>query len=204
MFINKNVYQDKMPKKTGRSERIILELLHRPDGSLTKYRIAKETETNISWVITFLRRLENKKYIKGTKVIKVGKLIDEYLSIAPKPKSLDFFVKKPLEYLKKTKRAYALTTYAAENFTSYHLFISRIDAYIREEEIDKWKEELFRDGLIGKGNLRLLISKDEYIFKFVEKRKNLLIVSVPLLMIDLKREGGVCLEAYEYLVNKYV
>lgn len=193
-----------MPLKTGKTERIILELLHQPHGTLSKYRLAKTTGTNISWVITFLRRLEERKLISRTKVIDVDGLITEYLSLAPKPKAFDFFIQRPLEYLRQSKRTYALTTYAAENLTSHHLFLSRIDAYIKKEDLETWKQELFQRGLIGKGNLRLLIPKDDYFLKFTERRKNYTIVSLPLLLIDLKREGGVGIEAYEYLVKKYV
>ena len=193
-----------MPIKKGRSGRIILELLHHPDGTLSKYRIAQDTDTNISWVITFLRRLEQKKIILKTRVLNIDQLIDEYLALVPPPKTLNFFIRKPLEYLQKTKRLYALTTYAAENFTSYHLFLSRYDFYIKKNDLAQWTGELFQEGLAGGGNFRLLIPSDEYIFKFIEKRKKLNLVSIPLLLIDLKREGGVCMEAYEYLVKKYV
>lgn len=193
-----------MPRKNIKSKRMILELLHHPDGSLTKYRIAKETETNISWVIYFLKKLEQKKAVKGTKVINFNKLIDYYLSLDIKMKVIEFHTPQPLEYLKKMKRDYALTTYAAENLVSHHLFPSRTDVYVKKEDLGEWKEELFNKGLIGKGNLRLIVAQDDYIFKFVSKIRNLKIVSIPLLMIDLKREGGVCLEAYEYLVKKYV
>ncbi len=193
-----------MPLKKGRSARIILELLHHPAGTLTKYRIAKETNTNISWVLAFLKRLEQKKIITGTRILDLNRIIDEYITITPKPKALDFFIQNPLEYLQRTKLPYALTTYAAENFTSYHLFLSRYDLYIRENDLHRWKEDLFKKGLIGQGNVRLLIPPDEYIFKFVKQRKKVKIVGIPLLLIDLKREGGACREAYEYLIGKYL
>ncbi len=193
-----------MPLKKGRSGRIILELLHHPGGTLSKYRIAQDTDTNISWVIMFLRRLEHQKIILGTKVLNIDQLVDEYLAVVPPPKSWNFFIRNPLEYLQKIKLKYALTTYAAENFTSYHLFLSRYDLYIKKNDLQQWTDSLFQEGLVGGGNFRLLIPFDEYIFKFMEKRKKLNLVSIPLLMIDLKREGGVCMEAYEYLVKKYV
>lgn len=187
-----------------KSKRIILELLHHPEGNLTKYRLAKKTETNISWVISFLRKLEQKKLTKNTKVLKFNQLIDYYLSFETKITYFEFYLTQPLNYLKEVKSDYALTTYSAENLVSHHLFPSRIDVYIKREDLEKWKKELFKKGLIGKGNLRLIVAHDNYLFKFVQKIKNLILVSVPILMIDLKREGGVCLQAYEYLVKKYV
>lgn len=193
-----------MPRNNVKTRRIILELLNKPDGSLTKYRISKETKTNISWVIHFMKRLEQKKLVKNTKVINFDKLIDYYLALDSKIRFFEFYIPQLPEYLKKAKWDYALTTYSAENLISHHLFPSRTDAYVREENIEAWKKELFKKGLTGKGNLRLIIAHDNYIFKFVQKIKNLKVVATPLLMIDLKREGGVCMQAYKYLVKKYV
>lgn len=190
--------------KNQKSKRILLELLHHPEGNLSKYRLSKETGTNISWVIHFLRRLDKQKLIKGTKVINFNGLVDYYLTLDQRPKHFEFQLPQPLELLAKTKKTYALTTYSAENLISHHLFPSRIDVYIKENELGKWKRELFQEGLIGKGNLRLIVASDDYQFKFVQEIDKLKVVTIPLLMIDLKREGGVCLEAYEYLVRKYV
>ncbi|MEK6921014.1 MAG: hypothetical protein AABX82_03970 [Nanoarchaeota archaeon] len=193
-----------MARDNVKARRIILELLHRPDGSLTKYRMAKETETNISWVIALLRKLEERKLVKETKVQDVDKLIDYYLTLEKKSIHFDFFIQEPREYFLSQKKTYLLTTYAAENNISYHLFLTRFDTYVKEEEIQVWKEELFKKGLLGKGNVRLIIPPDPYIFKFTQKIKGLCLVTIPLLLIDLKREGGVCMQAYEYLVKKYV
>src|SRR3989338_8313227 len=193
-----------MPRDNSKSKRMILELLHHPEGSLTLYRIAKETGTNISWAIEFLRRLERKKLLKGTRVVDLDGLIDYYLSLDGKTASLEFHLPQALDYLKTVKREYALTTYAAENLVSHHLFPSRIDLYVRKGELELWKGELFRKGLVGKGNMRVLVPPDEYLFKFVRTLEGLRVVTVPLLMIDLKREGSVCMQAYEYLVEKYV
>ncbi len=193
-----------MPRNNAKSKRIILELLHCPSGSLSKYRIGKDTQTNISWVIEFLKNLEKQRIVKETKVQDVNKLIEHYLSLDAKQKYFDFHIPQPLEYLKAAKKEYLLTTYVAENLLSHHLFPSRTDVYIKEEDVDAWKERLFKKGLIGSGNFRLIIAKDDYLFKFVQEIKKLKVVSLPLLLIDLKREGGVCLEAYNYLVNKYV
>src|SRR3989338_1321303 len=135
--------------------RIMRALLSKPDGSLTKYRIAKQAESSTPWVIEFLRKLESKKLVRKTKVLNFDKLIDHYIEIMPKIKYFEFFVQEPLKLLKNSKLDYALTTYGAENFTSRHLFLSRYDVYIREDDIDKWKSLIMKGGLLGKGNLRL-------------------------------------------------
>ena len=132
------------------------------------------------------------------------KLVDLYIEIMPKMKYFDFFVQDPVKFLKQSRLDYALTTYGAENFTSHHLFPSRYDVYIKEEDFDKWKNIILENGLFGKGNLRLMIAKDYEIFKEAKEIKRVRIVSVPQLLIDLKREGGVCMEAYNLLVKRNV
>jgi hypothetical protein len=67
--------------------------------------------------------------------------------------------------------------------------------------VDKWHEEITDEGLVGKGNLKLLIS-DEHVFYGAFKRQDLTVVSIPQLIIDLLQEGGVCTEAAEKLINK--
>jgi len=54
---------------------------------------------------------------------------------ACKNKFRSYMVKEPLELLKKTKLDYALTTYQAETIVQRYLFPSRIDIYIREEDL---------------------------------------------------------------------
>lgn len=189
-----------MPRDNTKARRIILMLLH--EKNLSKYKIAKETKSNISWVIELLRKLEKIKLVKGTEVKNVDKLIDYYLSLEKKRKHFDFHVNNPLAYLKKNKKSHLITTYSAENLVSHHLFPFRTDVYVKEENLEAWKNELFKKGLIGKGNLRLIPAKDEFIFRFVQRIKGHDVVSTPLLMIDLKREGGVCIQAYEYLLKK--
>ena len=59
-------------------------------------------------------------------------------------------------------------------------------------------------GLLGKGNLRLIIAKDKYLLKDINVIKDIKMVAMPQLLVDLKKEGGVCLEAYNILVKEYV
>jgi len=177
--------------------------MNKPDGSLTKYRVSKLSESSIAWTMEFLQELEAKKYIKATKVVKPEALLDHWFSIAQKPKHYDFFVQSPKEFLQNMDLDYALTTYMAENLLNHYLFPSRTDLYIKEEDFSLWKEEISRNGLVGKGNLRLLVH-DEHVFYKKKKIKGMWVVSVPQVLIDLKREGGVCLEAYEMMVEKYV
>lgn len=193
-----------MKPRNIKSLRIIRALLHASNGSLTKYRIAKLAECSVPWVIEFLRKLEEKRLVKKTKVLNTDKMIEWYLETMPKIKHFDFFVQDPLTFLKQSKLEYALTTYAAENFVSRHLFPSRYDIYIKAEDFDKWKSIILEKGLLGRGNSRLNIAKDELVFKEAKEIKGVKVVSMPQLLIDLKREGGVCIEAYNILVKRNV
>jgi len=109
--------------------------------------------------------------------------------------------KNPLNLIQKTNLPYALTTYQAENLVQHYLFPSRIDLHIKKQDADKWHEELTAEGLVGKGNLRLLTA-DTHIFHGASKRQGLTVVSAPQLIVDLLQEGGVCIEAAEKLLNK--
>jgi DNA-binding Lrp family transcriptional regulator len=190
-----------MEKRNIKNLRIIRLLLGNPKGNLTKYGIAKLAGCSKPWVIEFLRKIEERKIVRKTKVLDFNKLADYYIGIMPKTKHFEFFVQEPLKLLKESKLDYALTTYGAENFTSRHLFLSRYDVYIKEGDIDKWKSLIIKEGLLGKGNLRLVLANDPTIFKEAKEIKGIRIVSMPLLLIDLKKEGGVCMEAYNILVK---
>ena len=184
--------------------RIVKVLLANPKGTLTKYVIAKMAACSKPWVIEFLASLEKKKLVKKTKVTDFNALVDYCIGLMPKLKYFNFYVQDPVSFLKKSKMDYALTTYGAENYTSHHLFPSRYDAYIKEEHLNKWKSLIIKNGLLGKGNLRLIAANDEKIIKEAILIKGARIVSIPQLLIDLKREGGVCVEAYNILVKRYV
>ena len=184
-------------------ERILRVLMNQPDGSLTKYRVSKLSECSIGWTMEFLQGLEAKKFIKATKVLDKEKLLDFWFSIAGKPKHFDFFVQSPREFLQNIDLDYALTTYMAENLLNHYLFPSRTDIYVKADDLPQWTVKISQNGLVGKGNLRLLIY-DEHTLYNTKKLDGLWVASVPQVLIDLRREGGVCQEAYEMMLEKYV
>ena len=184
-------------------ERILRVLLSEPNGSLTKYRLAKLSETAKSWVIDFLKNLEDKGIVEGTRVLDKEALLDYWFSISQKPRYYDFFVQSPLDFLRTAKMSYALTTYVAENQLNHYLFPSRTDLYILEEDLSIWKDKISENGLVGKGNLRLLIY-DKHSMYDKKKINGLWVASIPQVLIDLRREGGVCKEAYDMMVERYV
>jgi hypothetical protein len=184
--------------------KIIKVLLDSPDGSLTKYKLAKISNTSIPWTIQFLKKLEIEGIVEKTKVIDFNKLIDYYIKIDKKYEKYYFHISNPLDFFKETNLDYALTTYAAENIINHHLFPNKFHVYISKEDYVKWKKLILTKGLIGNGNVILIISKDKDVFKESTKIKGIKVVSIPQLLIDLKKEGGVCIEAYNILLDRYV
>lgn len=182
-------------------ERIIRALLVEPSGSLTKYKLAKTTEVSFPWTHEFLNKLQAQKLVKATQVTNYVGLINYWLQIKTKPEKKDYMHKNLISIIQKTNLPYALTTYQAENLVQHYLFPSRIDLYIKKEDAAKWHEELIAEGLVGKGNIRLLIA-DEHVFYGALKRQGLTVVSIPQLIVDLLEEGGVCTEAAEKLLSK--
>ncbi len=191
----------KMPEKRGLvRERIIRVLLNTPGGNLTKYRVAKLAKAAYSWVHDFLKDLENKGLIKNTRV-NYRELVSLWRAFRIVPNKKEYMVKNPLEILKSTKLKYALTTYAAENLVQKYLFPSRIDFYIDPKDKVKWHNILSQEGLVGKGNTRMLIG-DTHVFYNLSEKEGLKTVSIPQLILDLLLEGGPCAEAAEMLIEK--
>ncbi len=190
----------KKPRGTFR-ERIIRVLLVEPDGSLTKYGLAKKAQCSFPWAHEFLGKLEKSKLVAGTKVISYSGLIQYWLQVKTKTEKQEYMHKDPITLLQNTKLKYALTTYQAENLVQHYLFPSRTDFYIERNDLDEWHKLLTAEGLVGKGNVRLLTA-DSHVFYGSFKRQSLTVVSIPQLIVDLFKEGGVCTEAAEKLMQK--
>lgn len=185
--------------------RIIRTLLDNPMGTLTKYRIAKMAGCSIPRVIQVIHKLEQQKLVTGTTIIDLNKLIDYYIKInTHKLKKYYYHLSNPMDFFKKIKLDYAFTTYVAENLINHHLFPNKFELYVSKKDIIAWMKLLKDNALIGKGNLALIVLEDERILDESKKIDNYNVVSIPQLLIDLKREGGVCIEAYNILLNKYV
>jgi hypothetical protein len=177
-------------------------LLNEPGGSLSKNRIAKSSECSREWVIEFLKKLEAENLVEQTKVLNVNKLIEYWVQVRSNPQHLDYLLREPLKLLRKIELEYALTTYQAENLIQNHLFPSRTDLYILEKDQPKWHDMIVSEGgLVGKGNLRLLLA-DKHVFYKASNRQGLTVVSLPQLLVDLFAEGGPCVEAAQLLLQK--
>jgi len=182
-------------------ERVIRILLNEPKGTLTMYRISKEAKCSFSWVHEFLRKLETKGLVNKTKVKDYTGLVKYWLDVKTKADKKEYMHRYPINLLKKARLLYALTTYQAETLVQHYLFPSRIDLYVRGEDAAQWHDLITKEGLVGKGNLRLLIT-DDHVFFGSFQRGGLNIVSLPQLIVDLFEEGSVCVAAAEKLLEK--
>ncbi|OGS39880.1 MAG: hypothetical protein A3K77_03900 [Euryarchaeota archaeon RBG_13_31_8] len=187
--------------KGKKQERILRILLKTPDGSLSIYRIAKEANCSHVWVIKFLRKLEKINLVKKTKIKDIQSVFYYWLKISKFPLYREYNIQNPLDFLKKINLMYAITTYYAESFTQHYLFPSRVDIYVREQDIQEWHKRLTKKGLVGKGNMRILID-DEHVFYSNIKKEGFRIVSTPQLILDLLREEGVAIEAAQMLIKR--
>jgi hypothetical protein len=184
-----------------KKERILRVVLKQPDGSLSLYRIAKESSCTHVWVLKYLRDLEQKNLVEKTKVKDIQGLFYYWKEINKYPLYREYNIQNPIELLKKTKLKFALTTYYAETYTQKYLFPSRVDIYIKKQDSEKWHTMLIKNGLVGKGNMRLLI-EDEHVFYANIKKGGLRLVSIPQLILDLLREEGVAIEAAHMLMER--
>ena len=184
-----------------KKERILRVLLKKPDGSLSLYRIAKEANCTHVWVMSFLRTLEQKNLVEKTKVRDIQELFYYWKEINTYPQYREYNIQNPIEILKETKLKYALTSYYAENYTQKYLFPSRVDIYIKQQDFNDWHTQLIKKGLVGKGNMRLLL-EDDHVFYANIKKKGIRIVSIPQLILDLLREEGVASEAAHLLMKR--
>ena len=182
-------------------DRILRVLTNNPTGDMSKYEIARQAGATYPWVREFLLKLEKIGVIKGTKVLSYSALLRYWQVFYIQPKYREYMVKEPLKLLKNSKLPYALTTYQAENLIQNYLFPSRIDVYIKADDWKQWHDMISKKGLVGKGNMRLLLADEHVFYKSFEKN-GLNIVSTPQLIIDLMIEGGVCVEAAELLIKK--
>ncbi|MFH1065726.1 MAG: Lrp/AsnC family transcriptional regulator [Nanoarchaeota archaeon] len=184
-----------------KTERILRVMLNE-NKKLSKNELSKRAGCSRRWVSLFLKKLEEKNLAKGTAAKNRKSLIKYWLNVHKKPKKYrEYMVREPLAVLEKSKMDYALTTYQAENIVQRHLFPSRVDLYIKAEDLDEWHNLMLKHGLYGKGNVRI-IPYDAHVMYGKRKLNNLFIVSIPQLAIDLFTEGGPCAEAAEMLLEK--
>ena len=188
-----------------KSVRMIKLLLEHPDGSLTRYGLAKSSETSQPYGVKMIQKLEAKELVAGTRVLDMERLARYGVELLPHPVLVvEMYHAEPLEFLKRYSKKYALTTYFAENRLTHHLFPFRCDVYVTMPELEKLTAHIKKEGLLGAGNMRFMIPADDRVIKESQNIRGVHVVSIGQLMMDLVKEGGVCMEAFEMLVERRV
>ena len=190
-------------RKSIIKSRLVRVLLNHPEGHLTKYRVAQLSKTKYPWTHQILKNLEMQEIVNGTKVLQFQTLLKLWLGWELPYWTRDYLIRNPVEMLRETKLQYALTTYRAENLIQSYLFPTRTDFHICLNDKLKWHRLLTENGLVGAGNTRIIISS-EHVFYNSHEKDGLHVSSIPQIIFDLYKEGGVCIEAGEMLMDKVI
>jgi hypothetical protein len=183
-------------------ERIYRVLLSPSGRKRTWYRIAKDADTAYGWTHRVLSELQDQGVIKGSDVIEPERLFGIWAERRTSTRFREYHIQDQLKTIKNAKLDFALTTYYAEQLVGNYLFPRYIDLYIHEEDANKWHHYMSQHGYVGKGNVRILRG-DEHVFWEANDKTALKTVSVQQLIVDLLREGGVCMEAAELLIEGF-
>lgn len=193
-----------IPRRGIKTDRIFRILLNNPQGNLTKYRISVLSKTEQIQVSLLLRQQESKKLVKDTKVVDYKGVIMEWARREVKFPSQRFMLKSIMELLRQVNLTYALTTYQAESMVNGYLFPTRTDLYINPFDFDKWHNTLVSSGaMVGGGNVTLRFYDEGVFYNSFKTKGGYSIVSIPQLIVDLVREGGVAVQAAEMLIKKH-
>ncbi len=194
-----------MSPRNSKNVRIICRLLERPDGTWTRYGLSKAASISQPYGVRYIKRLNELGLVKGTRVMDLHGLAAYGAGIVPAASlRIEMYHPQPLELLKEHSKRYALTTYFAENLQTRHLFPTRCDAYVSRNELVQLKEVILKEGLLGGGNMRFIVPADEYILDEVNEIDGIRVVFKGRLMLDLFREGGVCVEAFDLMGREHV
>lgn len=195
-------YLSKRKRPGAKVERIYRVLLDIPFTSRTKYRLAKEADTDYHWTVDKLRELEELGIIEDSKVVRPIDLFTIWSSRPNPTLYREYHIQGPLEVVNGSNLDFALTTYYAEQLIGNYLFPSKFDLYIQHKDANVWHRYLSKNGYVGKGNVRILLG-DEHVFWHKNSKTRTPTVSIQQLIVDLLREGGVCTEAAELLMERY-
>lgn len=186
-----------------KTDRLFRILLNNPQGNLTKYRMSVLAGTEQIQVSLFIRQLEAKRLVKDTQVRDYKGLIMEWAKREVKFPRQRYMLKSIMDVVRNIKMKYALTTYQAETLVNGYLFPTKTDLYIPQFDFDQWHNALVRSGaMVGGGNVTLRPYDDGVFYNSFNTREGYSMVSIPQLIVDLVREGGVAMEAAEMLIEK--
>ncbi len=203
IYINSLSYLH-MERRKVKAIRIVKHLLEKPGGEWTRYGLAKASGCSWQWAIELLGKLEERGLVSGTKVVDPMALLRYAASVAPPPtRTVECYHTRPVNLIRSSKVDYAITTTYAENEFTHLLFKTRCDVYVSEATMNLLWRRVADEGLLGRGNLRLMIPADPRVISEASLVHGIRIVSREQLMVDLMREGGVCVQAVEEMVGRH-
>ena len=187
-----------------KTDRLFRILLNNPEGSLTKYRISALARTEQIQVSLLIKQLEAKRLVRDTQVTDYRGLIMEWAKREVKFPTQRYMLKAIMDVLRNSNMQYALTTYQAETLVNGYLFPTKTELYIRQDDFDQWHDVLVKSGaMVGGGNVTLRLYDDGVFYNTFSTRDGYSVVSIPQLIVDLVREGGVAMQAAEMLIEKH-
>ena len=185
------------------TDRIFRILLSHPEGTLTAYKISKLARAHQYQVSLLLRRFEDSNLVRGTSVTNYGALLNKWTRLGIKFQSQSYMLTNEMEILRNARLPYALTTYRAESLVNHYLFPTRTDLYISSKDVTAWHNLLVGEhALVGGGNVKLRWYDDDVFYNsFVVDGYRM--VSMPQLIADLMKAGGVAVQAAEMMIKKH-
>ena len=186
-------------KKVERIYRLLLDV---PIREWSSYSLSKEADADIHWTLKTINDLRHRGILEGSTVSKPGELFKVWMDRKTDRSHLDYFVQDVMETVKESNLFYSATTYYAENKAGNYLFPRRMDIYIKKEDLVLWKNHLSSKGLVGSGNLRIMMA-DDHVFYNSNETGELRTVCIQQLIVDLLKEDGVCTEAAEMLIARF-
>ncbi len=182
-------------------ERIYRVLLSRRLAEPTWYRISKEADVAYGWTHRVLKDLERDGILEGRRVIDPGALFALWAGRPDKRVYREYYVRDASELLRGADMDHALTGYFAENLIGHYLFPRYHELYVREGDAATWHDLMSSQGLVGRGNLQVILA-DEHVFYERQEVDGWPLVSVQQVIVDLYRTGVECAEAADLLVGR--
>jgi len=196
--------RDEGPRPLGyvdKVERIYRVLLSRGLGQPSWYRVAKEAAVAYGWAHRMMRGLERDGLLEGREVVDPGSLFARWASRRDRRVYREYHVREPADLIREAGMDHALTGYFAESLIGQYLFPRYHEVYVREEDAAAWHELLTSRGLVGRGNVQLIVA-DEHVFYDRQEVDGWPLVSVQQVIVDLYRTGVECAEAADLLVGR--
>ncbi len=182
-------------------DRVYRVLLSRKMKDPTWYRIAKEAGVSYSWAFRILKGLEAGRLIDDQKILRPKEVFMQWVKRKDTRLYRDYNIQNPSEVLRGSGMSYALTGRFAESLVGHYVFPRSYELYIHRSDAVKWHGMLTEHGLVGSGNMQLLMT-DEHVFFETDEVDGWPVVSSQQLIADLYRIGAECAEAADLLVSR--